>query len=212
MIDVDPVWHTVAIRVEAGFRVPELRSGREHQIDRAEKLALSSTHRCDPVSAISSERRPGRMIVCDPIDRDPWVEPLHNSCRVDVVDPEERPLEAEVTGGASHERAAERLVRDSERPFETKRQRGRWVRHIQASADVPDGSLCNRPGFVSSPRPACNRTGKRLRPVDEEDPMGCGKARHVLVEAEPVRVPGHTGDANDVPVSEHYNPRSIHED
>ena len=90
MTGVDPVWHTVAIRVEAGLRIAELRSGREYQIDRA-KLALSSTHRRDPVGPIGPEGGPGRMIVCDPIERDPWVEPLHGSGRVDVVDPEERP-------------------------------------------------------------------------------------------------------------------------
>ena len=92
------------------------------------------------------------MIVCDPVERDPWVEPLHDSCRVDVVDPEERLREAEVTGGASHERAAERLVGDRDRPFETKRQRGGWVGHVQAFADTPDASTRNRPVVRASPR------------------------------------------------------------
>ena len=211
MIGVDPVWHTVAVRVEAGLRIAELRSGREYQIDRAEKLALSSTHRRDPVRAIGSEGGPGRMIVCDPIERDPCVEPLHDSGRVEIVDPEERLLEAEVTGNAGNERAAERLVGGRYRPFEPERQRRRGVGHVQALVDAPDTSTRNRPVFRSSPRPACDRTRKRHRPVDEEDPVRSGKSRHVLVEAEPVRVPGHTGDADDVAVSKHHCPRSIHE-
>ena len=209
MIDVDPVWHTVAIGVEASFRVPEFSSGREHQIDRAEKLALSSTHRRDPVGAISSERGSGRMIVCNPIDGDPWVEPPHDSCRVDVVDPEERLREAEVTGGASHERAAEHLVRGRDRPFETKRQRGGWVGHIKAFADTPDASMRNRPVGRASPLSAAIALRERHRPVDEEHPVRSGQARHVLVEAEPIRVPRHTGDADDVTVSKHHGARSI---
>jgi hypothetical protein len=207
----DPVWHTVAIRVEAGLRIAELRSGRQYQIDRAEKLALSSTHRRDPVGPIGSEGGPGRMIVCDPIERDPRVEPLHNSGRVDVVDPEERPLETEATGDASHERAAERLVGDRDRSFEPKRKRGRGFGHVQAFVDLPDVSAHNRPAFRSFPRPVGDRTRERDRPVDEEDPVRPGKARHVLVEAEPVRVPGHTGDADDVSISKHDGSRSIHE-
>jgi hypothetical protein len=152
------------------------------------------------------------MIVCNPIDRDPWVEPLHDSCRVDVVDPKERLREAEVTGGASHERAAERLVRDRERPFETKRQRGGWVGHVQAFADTPDASTRNRPVGRSSPSYASDRTRERHRPIDEQNPVRSGQARHVLVEAEPVRVPSDTGDADDVAVSNHHGLRSIDED
>ena len=55
--------------------------------------------------------------------------------------------------------------------------------------------------FARPPRPSGDRTRERHRPVDEEDPVRPGKARHVLVEAEPVRVPGHTGDADDVSIS-----------
>jgi hypothetical protein len=128
------------------------------------------------------------------------------------VDPKERLPEAEVTGGASHERAAEHLVRGRDRPFETKRQRGGWVGHVKAFADTPDASTRNRPAGRSSPPSACDRIRERHRPVDEENPVRSGQARHVLVEAEPIRVPRHTGNADDVAVSKHHGLRSIDED
>jgi hypothetical protein len=151
------------------------------------------------------------MIVCDPVERDPGVEPRHHSCRVDVVNPDERTLEPEGTGGAGNEPAAERLVGSCDGSFETKRQCGRGVGHVQALSDAPDGSACNRRVVRSAPRSAYDRAGEGHGPVDEEDPMRFGQARHVLVKAEPVRVPSHTGDADDVAVSKHRGPRSIHE-
>ena len=206
MTGVDPVWHTVAVRVEAGLRIAELRSGREYQIDRAEKLALSSTHRRDPVRAIGSEGRPGRMIVCEPTERDPCVEPLHDSGRVEIVDQR---------SGFSKPRSRATRATNEARSAWLAAVTGRSNRrgsaaggfgHVQALVDAPDTSTRNRPGFPPSPRPACDRTRKRHRPVDEEDPVRSGKSRHVLVEAEPVRVPGHTGDADDVAISKHHCP------
>ena len=130
-------------------------------------------------------------------------QPPHHSCRVDVVDPDERTLEPEGTGGASHEPAAERLVRGCDGSFETKRQRGRRVGHVQAFSDTPDVSARNRRVGLSSPRSAYDSVGEGHRPIDEEHSVCSGQARHVLVKAQPVRVPGHTGDADDVAVSKH---------
>src|SRR3954454_12289353 len=88
MIGVDPVRHTVAIRVEATFCVPELSGGGEYEIDRLEKLALSCAHGRDAVGAIGPEGGPGRMVVSDPVERDPWVDPFDDSGRVEIVDPQ----------------------------------------------------------------------------------------------------------------------------
>lgn len=151
------------------------------------------------------------MVVRDPIERNPCVEPLHQSTGVEIVNPEDRRSEAEASGNFGDEGGAERLVDDRDRPFESKRERRRWIRNVQPLVDPADASTRNHAVFPSSPRSVGDCTRKRNRTVDEEDPVRLGKARHVLMEAQPVRVPGHAGDADDVPVSKHHGTRSIHE-
>src|SRR5262245_41671485 len=82
------------------------------------------------------------MIVREPAERDPCIQRLHDSGRVEIMDPENGALEAEVTGDAGNERAAERLVGDGDRSFEPEGQCRRGVGDEQPLVDAADASSC----------------------------------------------------------------------